>query len=305
MTQVMSPPALQHNAAIRTWFRVGGRADLLLDAQTIDHLRWALQSGQPVRILGQGANLLVADDGIDGIVVSLAGPELRAHAIDRDLNILSAAAGADLPQLLTATARLGLAGLEGLAGIPASVGGAVRMNAGGAFGQIASSVLRVFGLDSAGRDVCRERHEIPFGYRTSGLDDLIITRVDFALTPDDPQAIRTRLKEHMAYKKASQPMAARSAGCAFKNPTLSTPLHDIGDAGSRVSAGKLIDLAGCKGLRIGGAEVSERHANFLYAVDEHAKAADLIALMAEVERRVFNTFGVQLEREVVIWSRNP
>ena len=131
----------------------------------------------------------------------------------------------------------------------------------------------------------------------------IVTAVEFGLDPGDAAPLRDRLKECMAYKKASQPMGAASAGCCFKNPTLGEAIEGVGDEGTRVSAGMLIDRAGCKGLRQGGAAVSEAHANFL-VTDDGAKARDVIALMERVEARVRDTFGVTLEREVVVWTRH-
>ncbi len=146
------------------------------------------------------------------------------------------------------------------------------------------------------------REMIDFGYRRSGLKGLVITRVEFSLQPGDGSALRARLLEVMAYKKKSQPMKENCAGCAFKNPTLSADLAGIGAAGARVSAGMLIDKAGCKGLRMRSAEVSPLHGNFLTA-DTGGKARDVIELMDEVRRRVMDRFGVGLENEVVVWRR--
>jgi UDP-N-acetylmuramate dehydrogenase len=176
------------------------------------------------------------------------------------------------------------------------------MNAGGAFGQIADSVLRVHALNRDGRAVTLERSRIDFGYRRSGLNELLITGVDLQLTPSEPAALRARLKDVMAYKKNSQPLAAKSAGCCFKNPTLAHDLDAIGAKGARVSAGMLIDRAGLKGLKSGGAEVSPVHANFLIT-HPGACARDVIRLMREVRRRVSDAFGVDLEPEVVVWER--
>jgi UDP-N-acetylmuramate dehydrogenase len=214
-----------------------------------------------------------------------------------------AGAGASLPKLITETVRQGLAGLEGLGGIPATIGGAAVMNAGGAFGQIADAVAAVHALDHNGRDIVLERDQIDFRYRHSGLNHLIITSVEFDLREEDPAALRARLKEVMEYKKNSQPMADRSAGCVWKNPTLPRDLADIGPKGDRVSAGMLIDRAGCKGTRVGGASVSPRHANFV-VTDAGATAGNVIELMEQTRRRVMDRFGVELEPEVVIWKRS-
>lgn len=290
-------------APIRTWFGVGGGAERLAHPAGIADVRRCLEIDPKARVLGEGANLLVDDDGVPELVLDMRGPGFSRCDIDARQGRVVAGAGADLRRLITDTVRLGLGGLEGLGGIPASLGGAAIMNAGGAYGQIADSILRVSGVDRAGRVVVRERRDIPFGYRTSGLGDLVLTGVELQLTPGDPALLRDRLKEVMAYKKGSQPMGDASAGCCFKNPTLAADVEGIGAKGARVSAGLLIDRAGLKGLRLGGAEVSPLHGNFLVARDG-GTARDLIRLMREVERRVFDRFGVSLEREVVVWSRS-
>ncbi len=296
----IAPFITEFQAPLPTWFKVGGRADRLARPRDESELRSALDIDPELLILGDGANLLVDDDGVSQLVVSLSA--LGTFRWDAAAGLLTVGAGVNLPKLITKTVREGLSGLEVLGGIPATIGGALVMNAGGAFGQIADVVHAVYALDRAGRAVVRRRDEIEFSYRHSGLNDLIITGAQLRLTPGDPSALRERLKEVMAYKKRSQPMADNSAGCAFKNPTLLTDIDGVGTSGQRVSAGMLIDRAGCKGLRLGSASVSPVHGNFLTA-DDGGKARDVIRLIAEVQRRVFDTFGVPLEREVVVWSR--
>lgn len=303
MIVTAAEPEILSNAPIDTWYRVGGRADRFFVAENAQQLAWAVATGEPVRIVGEGANLLVDDDGIDGFVVSLRSPAFEQITIDPATHLVRAGAGADLRRLITVTSNEGLAGLEVLGGIPASVGGAVRMNAGGKFGQIGACVAYVDVIDGQGRRQRLAGSQIDFSYRSSGLDGLIITEAAFALTPEEPRKVRDRFRECMAYKKRTQPLADRSAGCAFKNPMLLRAIEDVGQAGCRVSAGRLIDLAGCKGLRVGGAEVSPVHGNFLTAGPE-GTARDLITLMDEVARRVFDRFGVHIEREVVVWSRH-
>lgn len=296
------------HAVIPTWFGIGGRADRVALPRSVNDISRLAQMEPVIRVLGEGANLLVDDDGIGDIVLDMTNSALTEFVVDANRGFVHASAGTDLPKLVLETVRKGLAGLEGLGGIPASVGGAVVMNAGGAFGQIGDVVEKVYAVDRQGWIVTRERAALSFDYRYSGLNDLIITAVDLRLTPADPAKLRERLKEVMEYKKRSQPMAEKSAGCCFKNPTLPHDLKDargdIGAQGSRVSAGMLIDRAACKGLRVGGAEVSQRHANFLIT-NPGAKARDVINLMHEVERRVFDRFGVTLQREVVVWERTP
>jgi len=286
------------DAPIETWFGVGGGADRLAAPRTVDRLRTlvaeAAEAGEPVRVLGDGANLLVADEGVDGLVVSLDRfRTVETLEEDGDGAVWRLGAGARLQRLVVESVRAGLFGLEGLGGVPASLGGAVVMNAGGAFGEIGDVVERVFGVTRAGEPVLRERAELAFGYRESSASDLIITGADLRLGRGDPEELRSRLKDVMARKKATQPLAERSAGCAFRNPLV---------GGERLSAGRLIDEAGAKGMAVGGASVSTRHANFI-VTGAGATASDVIALLDRVRRRVLDASGVELEREVVIWSR--
>jgi UDP-N-acetylmuramate dehydrogenase len=294
---------IEPDAPIPTWFGIGGRADRLARPASIDELRRCLRIDPNLRLLGDGANLLVDDEGVGELVVCLSNRALAHWSIDRSSGRVVAQAGANLPKLILETVRLGLAGLEGLGGIPATIGGAAVMNAGGAFGQIADAIAKVHGLGRDGAAFTLERDEIDFRYRHSGLNHLILTSVEFELREEDPATLRARLKEVMEYKKGSQPMAERSAGCVWKNPTLLHDLPDIGPTGERVSAGMLIDRAGCKGLRVGGASVSPRHANFV-VTELGARAHDVIELMDQTRRRVHDTFGVTLEPEVVIWKRD-
>ncbi|MCW5754729.1 MAG: UDP-N-acetylmuramate dehydrogenase [Phycisphaeraceae bacterium] len=295
---------IEHNVPIPTWFRIGGRADRLARPRSIDELRSCLEIDPDLRILGDGANLLVDDDGIDRLVVRLDHADWKSMEFDSRSGVVRAGAGADFAKVITGAVRKGLAGLEGLTGIPATIGGATVMNAGGRFGEIASCIARVHGIDHAGRSRTFERADIPYTYRSCGLNGIVVTAVEFHLTPDDPAAVRARLKDCMAYKRDSQPMGANSAGCCFKNPVLPRDIPDIGAAGTRISAGLLIDRAGCKGLSVGGATVSPRHANF-FTTSSDAKARHVIDLMSLVQHRVADAFGIMLDREVVVWSRSP
>lgn len=296
---------IEHDAPISTWFHVGGRATRLARPTDTDQLGACLEQDDALLMLGEGANLLVHDDGVPNLVVSLQQGRFIEVEIDPSTGWVRAGAGASLPRLISATVKAGLGGLEGLAGIPATIGGACVMNAGGTFGEIGSQVLKVRAMDRAGRIHEIERSAIDFSYRHSGLSHLLILNVEFALTRGDEHALRERLSECMRKKTGSQPMKDKSAGCAFKNPTLHEPLDGIGEPGDRVSAGMLIDRAGCKGISAGGASVSEVHANFIVTTSD-AKAQHVIELMREVQRRVHDRFGVILEREVVVWGEtNP
>lgn len=292
---------IERNASIPTWFGVGGGADALARPASVEQLQALLKRyrGQRIRILGDGANLLVDDDGVEGLVISLSQMDRIEWPADGPPGVVLAAAqaGALLFRMIPEAVRRGMSGMESLAGIPASIGGAIVMNAGGAFGQIADCVDRIDALSHDGASVTLRRDQIAFDYRRSGLDDLIITGATLRLTrlPDaEREALRARFKEVMEYKKASQPMADRSAGCFFKNPTIN---------GKRVSAGMLIDQCGCKGLSVGGASVSSRHANFIVTAPG-CTARDIIALTDEVARRVRLQKNVDLVREVVVWQRD-
>lgn len=293
---------IEHDAEVPTWFKVGGRADALARPATCEEVRDLLLAfaGQPVRILGDGANLLVDDAGVDGLVIDLRRLN-GVEWVDQPAGTVRAAtrAGANLPKLIVEAVRRGLAGIETLAGIPATIGGAVIMNAGGAFGQISDVVERVHALTRVGEPLVIPREQIDFGYRRSGLNHLVILGADLRLTrvPDaDLRALRDRLKEVMTYKKNSQPMADNSAGCVWKNPI------DPERPGRRLAAGELIDRCGLKGLTVGGASVSPVHANFIIT-GEGCKARDVIDLMARVRAAVQERTGVTLEPEVVIWRR--
>ena len=302
---IATGPEISAQRPVRTWFGIGGGAARTARPAAREEVVRCLEIDPKLRVLGDGANLLVDDDGVDELVVELTAPALAGWEIDDTKGLVTVGAGANLPKLINETVRRGLWGLETLAGIPAQIGGALVMNAGGAFGQIADVVERVSAVDRRGNAVELARREIAFEYRRSGLNELIVLGATLRLTPGDAEKLRARQVEIMRYKKHSQPMAEHSAGCVFKNPTLGQALKEAPDAepGKRVSAGRLIDLAGLKGTRVGGAEVSGVHANFV-VTRPGATARDVIELMRTVARRVRERFGVTLEREVVVWTRH-
>lgn len=292
---------IEHNAPIPTWFKVGGRADTLARPTTVEQVRDLLLmfAHQPVRVLGDGANLLVDDEGVDGLVLDLRSMSRVDWPEDAGEPLVRVQAGANLPKLITESVRRCLAGIETLAGIPATVGGAIVMNAGGAFGQISDVVHHVHALTRAGEMLSIPLPEIHFSYRHSGLSHLIIVGADLRLKRVEGKAqsaLRERLKEVMTYKKNSQPMAENSAGCYWKNPT------DPANPTKRLSAGKIIDDCGLKGVTFGGATVSPVHANFVVTA-EGCKARDIVSLMESVRRRVTERTGIVLEPEVVYWRR--
>lgn len=285
-----------------TWFGVGGNCDALVRPRSEEALATLLRrcadADVPVRVLGDGANLLVADEGVDGVVVQLDQPAFETFSIgvDGHAALVRAGGGADLAKVMHASVRAALDGLCPMAGIPATVGGALRMNAGGRFGAIGDVTASVRLMQASGvvRDL--PARSIRFDYRHTSMPSGIVVRADFQLQPGDQEPIRARLKEIMAYKSGSQPMAAHSAGCMFRNPTLAS--------GERVSAGMLIDRSGLKGLTEGTATVSTEHANFLFVPEPRGgRATDVLRLVTRVIERVREAQGVELQTEVVIWRR--
>lgn len=284
-----------------TWYGIGGSADVLLRPNSIEALSTLVKrcrrSSTPMRILGRGANLLVADEGVDGVVIQLDTKPFTKITFDDkgESIILTAMAGADLASTIMECARRGYGGLCQMAGIPSSFGGAIRMNAGGIYGTISDSILSIKCLTKGGAVVTYPVEEIKFSYRSSNIPDPIILGATFELKAEDPIEVRQRVKDIFAYKKSTQPLAEHSAGCSYKNP-IDPEIEE------RVSAGKLIDEAGLKGKRVGGASVSSHHANFI-TVTGGTKADDVIKLMEKVRAEVYKHCGIELENEVVVWKR--
>ena len=280
-----------HPLARFTWFRVGGPAAILATPRSIEELgriaRRCDETKTPVYVLGLGANVLVSDDGVPGCVIRLAAPCWKELSIDE--NVLSVNGGFEMQKLVLRTCREGLSGMECMAGIPGTVGGGLLMNAGGKYGDFGQNVLGVTVMDARGNVFERTRDDLVFEYRRSNIVAPYILSARFELTPDDPDDCAKRTKEIWMYKNNTQPLSSKSAGCMFKNPI---------DAGK--SAGGLIDAAGCKGMRVGNAEVSEKHANFIVA---HAgcTASDIANLADEVRVRVQAQTGVTLQSEVRRW----
>jgi UDP-N-acetylmuramate dehydrogenase len=267
-------------------FRIGGPADLLVIPRSSAELRAVMavlwtEGTQPV-VLGQGSNVLIGDHGIRGVVVKI-GKGVDHVTIEGPRVI--AESGAGLPALALRATRRGLGGLEFAAGIPASVGGAVAMNAG-AHGHAMSDVVERVDVLTPGGDRTLDRQALGFGYRTSVLQvqPWVVISVTMLLQPADPAELRARLETWLAHRGATQPIGPPSSGCIFKNPP--------GD-----HAGRLIELAGGKGLTVGGARVSERHANYIINTGG-ATAADVLQLAEQVRARVQDTRGIHLELEV-------
>lgn len=273
-----------------TWYRLGGPARWLLtprnEAELTDVVRRCQNHGIPWRALGQGANLLVREAGFEGAVIKLSGAFWEGTELDGTR--VTAGAGADFPRLVRQTVETGLVGLENLAGIPGTVGGVIRMNAGGRYGCIADYVDEVRLVAPDGTRATRTRAELEFAYRRCALGGGIVTAAVFALRAGAREDALARHRQIWNEKYASQPaVSVRSAGCIFKNPP--------GNA-----AGRLVDQAGLKGHRCGGAEISSKHANFIVA-HPGAAAQDVLDLIALARQRVYQATGIELELEVEVW----
>ncbi len=268
---------------------MGGPAQYFLtprDPAELARLLAACQAGQiAVRLLGSGSNLLVRDEGIPGAVIRLTAPPFAEVRVEG--TTCTAGAGALLSHVISETIRAGLAGFETLAGIPGTIGGAIAGNAGGRHGDIGSLVTSVTVMDLGGNVSTRGGESLAFSYRGCELQDQILLDATFTLMAQNTEEITERLRKLWITKKASQPLASQSVGCIFKNPRGS-------------SAGELIEKAGLKGTKVGGAEVSDRHANFL-VTHPGATSADVLRLMDLVKSKVAGQFGVHLEPEVRIW----
>lgn len=272
-----------------TWFRLGGRAEYFALPRNVDELAAlvgrARQEQIPVRLLGGGSNLLIRAEVVPGLVVHLAHPAFSEIRVS-DSRVV-AGAGAKLGHVISSSVREGLAGLETLVGIPGTIGGALRGNAGGRSGDIGQWTCRATLMTRDGQLLERAGDELVFAYRQSNLDELVILSGEFKLEADDPVALTKRMQKLWIVKKANQPLSHQSAGCIFKNPR-------------GMSAGMLIDQAGMKGNRVGGAEVSDRHANFIIT-EPGATSQQVLQLIDLVKERVAERMGVELETEIEIW----
>ena len=291
----------QASLAPYTWFRVGGPADALFlpaDEDDLQGFLAALDPSVPVTVLGVGSNVIVRDGGIEGVVIRLMGKYWgEVEALDGIT--LSARAGALDLSVAKAAAANGIRGMEFLSGIPGSVGGATRTNAGCYGSELRDTLVALHGFRRDGSPAAYRgpgkpgaQPEAHFSYRHTDLpDDLIVTRLILEGTgTDDPAAIQADIEQLQARRGETQPIKEKTSGSTFANP-------DPPGTPDQRSAWKLIDAAGCRGLRVGGAQVSPLHCNFLINTG-NATAADLEALGELVRRRVFETQGVELRWEV-------
>ena len=269
-----------------TTYRVGGSAALLVDVTTEDDLRAVAaavaESEVPVLLIGRGSNLLVADAGFPGLAITLGGVfgQLEVAATQ-----VRAGAAVSLPVLARRTAAAGLTGLEWAVGVPGSVGGAVRMNAGGHGSDVSGTLVHCRMVDlTTGADTEVAKDELALGYQSSAVSSHdIVLQATFALAPGDRAASEAQIADIVRWRRENQP-GGSNAGSVFTNP-------------ADDSAGRLVDAAGLKGHRVGSAHVSPKHANFFQA-DEGGSADDVVALIEEVQRLVEERMGVRLEPEL-------
>ncbi|WP_419192262.1 UDP-N-acetylmuramate dehydrogenase [Engelhardtia mirabilis] len=324
------PCAAVRNAdlAARTTLKVGGTTPLLLEPGDPEELRravtWVRERGFEVRILGGGANLIIADGEVPGPVIATdrirrafryvpfelrmdLGGSREEEEADPFVEVqprqhfpeseptprLVAWAGASMPGLVGMSKRLGWSGIEGLAGVPGSIGGGVAMNAGGSWGDLWDAVERVRVIDETGEFKDLLRADCQPSYRNGNLGGAIVAGVVLEFEPSHPRVVDEEVRRYLLHKRQVQPVTEQSAGCVFKNP-------DPELSGGR-SAGQLVDEAGLKGRTRGGAQVSEKHGNFVVNRGG-ATAADVLALIEEVRQEVASRFGVELATEVKLWG---
>jgi UDP-N-acetylmuramate dehydrogenase len=275
--------------APHTWYKIGGPARWYVRPRSVEELQEAAQrcteNDIPIYVLGLGANLLVSDAGVDGAVFRFDQDCWRK--LQFNASSVEVGSGMDMQKLIVRAIRQGLAGIECLAGIPGTVGGGIRMNAGGKFGDIGAVVSRVSVMDTAGHIFERTKDDLVFDYRSTNISAKFILGATLELEAEDPDRIMKRTKEIWMFKRNSQPLNTKNAGCIFKNPR-------------GLSAGALIDQAGLKGLRVGGAEVSAKHANFIIA-HSGCLADDVLKLVRIIREKVFDKNQIHLESEVQIW----
>jgi UDP-N-acetylmuramate dehydrogenase len=272
-----------------THLKLGGPADALAQPRSREELcavvRRCSERRLPVRVLGGGCNVLVPDEGVRGVVLRLSAPAFTEVSVAGKR--VRAGSGAPLSALISQASRHALAGLEALVGTPGTVGGALRHNAGDRGGDIGQHVRLVELVDAAGTPHARERDELRFAYRSSNLDDGVILAAELELEPDSPDDIVKRMRRAWIQRKGHQPFSFQAAARIFQNPR-------------GLSADALVEQAGLTGTKVGGAEVSERHANFIIA-HPGATARDVLRLIDLIRSRVQERFHVELELELSVW----
>jgi UDP-N-acetylmuramate dehydrogenase len=271
-----------------TFLKLGGPADAVVEPRSVEELCAVVQRCGvhkiPLRVLGVGANVLVKDEGVRAAVVRLNAPAFTEVTVDG--RRVRAGGGATLSLLIAESARHHLAGLDTLVGIPGTVGGALRQSAGDRSAEMGQSLRRIDVIDSAGRVEPRDRDDLAF-FRSSPLDDPVLLAAEFELDNDSPQVIDKRLRKAWIQRKAAQPFSFQAACRVFKNPR-------------GLNAAALIAQAELAGTKVGGAEVSERNANYI-VVHSGAASRDVLRLIDLIRSRVLERFNAELELEISVW----
>ena len=272
-----------------TWLRLGGPAQYFAEPTSEDELialvKQSRDASIPVRLLGGGSNLVIRDEGVDGLVIHLSAAAFAQVSIEGQH--VTAGGAAKLSHVISASVAQGLAGLEQLVGIPGTVGGALHGNAGTSGGDIGQWTRSARVLTRSGELLTRQRDDLRFAYRQSSLDELVVLEASFALERDDPQLLTKRMQTLWIVKQASQPRGSQNVCCAFKDP-------------DGASAASLIEQAGARNLEVGGACVSDEDANFIVA-SPGATSRDVCELIEQIKQRVSQQIGVELETSIEIW----
>lgn len=272
-----------------TWLKLGGPAQYFAtprsEAELLELIGVCRNQQLPIHILGSGSNLLVRESGVQGVVIRVVEPLLAEIRIEG--TSLTAGGGALLSHVVAEAVRAGLGGIEYLVGIPGTIAGAVVGNSGGRTGDIGQLVtsIRVLSLDNKIAE--RRGDELSFSYRRSSIQDLLVLSATLELTRDDSEELTRRMRKNWIMKRSTQPLADQSAGCIFRNPR-------------GLSAGALIEQCGLKGLSVGKARISERHANFI-VTESGATSKDVEQLISRIQKAVAEKFAVDLELEIKVW----
>lgn len=273
----------------QTWYGLGGLADYFIRPKTVEQLKEVVrrcgENNIRIYVMGFGSNLLISDEGLRAAVIKLEAEQFAQ--IELEDEEVTAWAGAELSKLVLTCVEKGLSGIEALTGIPGSVGGAVKMNAGGNFGDFGTAIESISLMDNECNVFEKSKPELVFDYRRTNITAKFILNARLKLSAADSEQIMRTVKENWIYKKNNQPLNTRNSGCIFKNP-------------NGGSAGALIDRAGLKGLQIGGAVVSEKHANFIIA-EKGCTSRDVMRLIEAIKQRVKEHFNIELELEIEIW----
>ncbi len=277
-------PLSQH-----TWLKLGGPAQYFVtprtEAELLDVINTCRSHQMSVHILGSGSNLLIREAGVQGVVVKVVEPLLGEVTVEG--TSLTAGGGTLLSHVVAEAVRAGLGGIEYLVGIPGTIAGAVVGNSGGRTGDIGQLIASVRVLTQNNEIAVRRGDELSFSYRRSSIQDLLVLSATLELTRDDSEELTRRMRKNWIMKRSTQPLADQSAGCIFRNPR-------------GLSAGALIEQCGLKGLFVGKARISERHANFI-VTEAGATSKDVEQLIGKIQKAVAEKFAVELELEIKVW----